>query len=130
MSISLIFNKSGILFCRFSASHKSIVLSEMKFFMWYDTYAIYGSRETLILLKPMINSSSIEIFSYNWSIDEFTMEECLQEWNTKVFNHLSIKKNSTFFLFPRKNVIMMLYMFEFYQIVQQWMSFVLTHIDQ
>jgi hypothetical protein len=26
----------------------------------------------------------MEIFSYNWSIDPLTMEECLQEWNTKV----------------------------------------------
>ena len=26
----------------------------------------------------------VDVFSYNWSVDPHTMEECLQEWNTKV----------------------------------------------
>lgn len=26
----------------------------------------------------------VEVFSYNWSVDPHTMEECVQEWNTKV----------------------------------------------
>ncbi|CAF4370023.1 unnamed protein product [Rotaria sp. Silwood2] len=62
-------------------NHK--IVSNMKFFMWYNTYAIYGTRETLILLQPDSNNSIIEIFSYNWPIDQVTMDECLQEWNTK-----------------------------------------------
>ncbi|CAF1313367.1 unnamed protein product [Rotaria sordida] len=81
-------------------SQMSLVSSEMKFFMWYDSYAIYGAREKLILLKPILNTSSIEIFSYNWSIDAITMEECRQEWNTKekCYNdvvHVRILPNST-----------------------------------
>ncbi len=36
-----------------------IVSSDMKFFMWYKSYAIYGARETLILLKPVLNTSSV-----------------------------------------------------------------------
>ncbi|CAF1577329.1 unnamed protein product [Rotaria sp. Silwood1] len=62
-------------------NHK--IISNMKFFMWYNTYAIYGTRETLILLKPDSNNSNVEIFSYHWPIDQITMDECLQEWNTK-----------------------------------------------
>ncbi|CAF1480105.1 unnamed protein product [Adineta ricciae] len=73
---------------------------DMKFFMWYDTYAIYSAREKLILLKPSLNASTIEIYTYNWSIDSTTMEECLQEWNTKekCYNdivHVRILPNST-----------------------------------
>ncbi len=26
----------------------------------------------------------VEIFAYYWPIDQLTMDECLQEWNTKV----------------------------------------------
>jgi hypothetical protein len=63
----------------------SIISLDMKFFIWHNSYAIYGAREKLILLKPILNTSSISLFSYNWSIDPITMEECLQEWNTKVF---------------------------------------------
>lgn len=37
----------------------SIISSEMKFFMWYNSYAIYGAREKLILLKPVLNTSSV-----------------------------------------------------------------------
>ncbi len=37
----------------------SIISSEMKFFMWYNSYAIYGAREKLILLKPILNTSSV-----------------------------------------------------------------------
>lgn len=40
----------------------SIVSSEMKFFMWYNSYAIYGARDTLILLKPILNTSSVCLF--------------------------------------------------------------------
>ncbi|CAF1092182.1 unnamed protein product [Rotaria sordida] len=65
----------------YNQNHK--IISNMKFFMWYNTYAIYGTREMLILLKPDSNNSIIEIFSYNWPIDQITMDECLQEWNTK-----------------------------------------------
>jgi hypothetical protein len=36
-----------------------IISSEMKFFMWYNSYAIYGAREKLILLKPILNTSSV-----------------------------------------------------------------------
>jgi len=36
----------------------------MKFFMWYNSYAIYGGRETLILLKPVLNTSSVSLFNY------------------------------------------------------------------
>jgi len=42
----------------------SIISSEMKFFMWYNSYAIYGARETLILLKPSLNTSSVSLFYY------------------------------------------------------------------
>ncbi|CAF3505213.1 unnamed protein product [Rotaria sp. Silwood1] len=78
----------------------SLVSSDMKFFMWYDSYAIYGARDALILLKPILNTSSIEVFSYNWSIDATTMEECRQEWDTKekCYNdvvHVRILPNST-----------------------------------
>ncbi|CAF3782374.1 unnamed protein product [Rotaria socialis] len=66
-----------------TTSQMSVVTSEMKFFMWYNSYAIYGARETLLLLKPVLNTSSIEVFLYNWSIDAGTMEECRQEWNSK-----------------------------------------------
>ncbi|CAF4485200.1 unnamed protein product, partial [Rotaria magnacalcarata] len=51
--------------------------------MWYNTYAIYGTRDILILLKPDSYNSTIEIYSYYWPIDQMTMDECLQEWNTK-----------------------------------------------
>ena len=76
-----------------------MVLSDMKFFMWYRSYAIYGARETLILLQPNLKDAAVgslplrrntisifqvEIFAYDWSIDSGTMDECLQEWNTKV----------------------------------------------
>lgn len=81
----------------------SFLSSNMKFFMWYDSYAIYGAREKLILLKPVLHTStvsSIEVFSYNWSIDPHTMDECLQEWNTKdkCYNdivHVRILPNSS-----------------------------------
>ncbi|CAF4963496.1 unnamed protein product, partial [Rotaria magnacalcarata] len=59
------------------------IISNMKFFMWYNTYAIYGTRDILILLKPDSYNSTIEIYSYYWPIDQMTMDECLQEWNTK-----------------------------------------------
>ncbi len=36
-----------------------IISSEMKFFMWYNSYAIYGAREKLILLRPVFNTSSV-----------------------------------------------------------------------
>ncbi|CAF2911575.1 unnamed protein product [Rotaria sp. Silwood2] len=77
-----------------------LISSEMKFFTWYNSYAIYGAREALILLKPVLNTSSIEVFSYNWSIDAATMEECRQEWNTKekCYNdvvHVRILPNNT-----------------------------------
>jgi hypothetical protein len=67
--------------------------------MWYNSYAIYGARDKLILLKPT-SSVSVEVFSYNWSIDPLTMEECLQEWNTKdkCYNdivHVRILPNSS-----------------------------------
>ncbi|UJR15456.1 hypothetical protein I4U23_002400 [Adineta vaga] len=72
----------------------------MKFFMWYESYAIYGARERLILLKPNLNTSTIEVYTYNWSIDSITMEECLQEWNIKekCYNdiiHVRISSNSS-----------------------------------
>jgi hypothetical protein len=31
----------------------------MKFFMWHHSYAIYGARERLILLKPNLNNSNV-----------------------------------------------------------------------
>jgi len=46
------------------ANQIPIVSSEMKFFMWYNSYAIYGGRETLILLKPVLNTSSVSLFNY------------------------------------------------------------------
>jgi hypothetical protein len=36
-----------------------IIISDMKFFMWYKSYAIYGAREKLILLKPNQNNSNV-----------------------------------------------------------------------
>jgi hypothetical protein len=35
------------------------LLSEMRFFTWYEEYAIYGAREKLILLKPNLTTSSV-----------------------------------------------------------------------
>ncbi len=35
----------------------------MKFFMWYHSYAIYGAREKLILLKPDLKNSTVSLFS-------------------------------------------------------------------
>ncbi|CAF0985386.1 unnamed protein product [Adineta steineri] len=76
------------------------ISSDMKFFMWYNSYAIYGARDTLYILKPDLNNSLVQLFSYNWPIDATTMEECLQEWNTKekCYNdivHVRILPNST-----------------------------------
>ena len=31
----------------------------MKFFTWYESYAIYGARETLVILKPNQNNASV-----------------------------------------------------------------------
>ena len=31
----------------------------MKFLMWYNSYAIYGARETLVLLRPDSNNSIV-----------------------------------------------------------------------
>lgn len=67
-----------------SNSQNQKIISNMKFFMWHnDTYAIYGARETLILLR-FDSNNAIESYSYHWPIDHITMDECLQEWNTKV----------------------------------------------
>ncbi|CAF4307331.1 unnamed protein product [Rotaria socialis] len=76
------------------------IISNMKFFTWYNTYAIYGTRDTLILLKPDSNNSTVEIYSYDWPVDQMTMDECLQEWNTKdkCYNdvvHVRIVSNHT-----------------------------------
>lgn len=35
----------------------------MKFFIWYNSYAIYGAREKLILLKPDPQNSTVSLFS-------------------------------------------------------------------
>jgi hypothetical protein len=40
-----------------------MIISDMKFLMWYHSYAIYGARETLILLKPNLDNSSVSLFS-------------------------------------------------------------------
>jgi hypothetical protein len=40
-----------------------MIISHMKFFLWYNSYAIYGARETLILLKPDLNNSNVSLFS-------------------------------------------------------------------
>lgn len=41
------------------SEQNSFLSSDMKFFMWYDSYAIYGAREKLILLKPILNTSAV-----------------------------------------------------------------------
>jgi hypothetical protein len=43
-------------------------------------------------------SIQVEIFSYNWPIDPTTMDECLQEWNTKVEISFIIIYKEFFFL--------------------------------
>ncbi len=49
----------------YNTSHQHRFLSsEMKFFMWFNSYAIYGAREKLILLKPVLNTSSVSSSSY------------------------------------------------------------------
>jgi len=32
----------------------------MKFFMWHNSYAIYGAREMLIFLKPNLLNSTVK----------------------------------------------------------------------
>jgi hypothetical protein len=32
--------------------------------MWYNSYAIYGARERLILLRPNLNNSSVSLFKF------------------------------------------------------------------
>lgn len=32
----------------------------MKFFMWFNSYAIYGAREMLILLRPDPRNSTVD----------------------------------------------------------------------
>jgi hypothetical protein len=36
-----------------------MIISHMKFLMWYNSYAIYGAREKLILLKPNVHDSTV-----------------------------------------------------------------------
>lgn len=39
-----------------------MIIPKMKFFMWYHSYAIYGAREKLILLKPNQQNSAVNFF--------------------------------------------------------------------
>jgi hypothetical protein len=50
------------LFILASDYSNQMIISDMKFFMWYQSYAIYGARETLILLKPDIHNSTVSFF--------------------------------------------------------------------
>ena len=86
----------------------------MKFFMWYQSFAIYGAREQLILLQANPTNSSVSLFSrfsfhfdlddciqvnlfsYHWPIDASTMDECLQEWNIKVKDRIISVRFITF----------------------------------
>jgi hypothetical protein len=45
-----------------------MIISDMKFLMWYHSYAIYGARETLILLKPDLNNSNVSLFCFKGKI--------------------------------------------------------------
>ncbi len=55
------------LFILASDYSNQMIISDMKFFMWYQSYAIYGARETLILLKPDIYNSTVSFFfKYNF----------------------------------------------------------------
>jgi hypothetical protein len=40
-----------------------MIISGMRFFMWYNSYAIYGAREKLILLKPILQNSTVSLCS-------------------------------------------------------------------
>ena len=56
-----------------------MIISDMKFFQWYHSYAIYGARETLILLKPILNNSSVSdnfYFVSNWSFFTSRLKFC------------------------------------------------------
>ena len=45
-----------------------MVITDMKFFMWYKSYAIYGAREKLILLKPDSDNSIVKLILMKKSI--------------------------------------------------------------
>lgn len=43
-----------------SDQSNQLIITDMKFFMWFNSYAIYGAREMLILLRPDPNNSTVD----------------------------------------------------------------------
>jgi hypothetical protein len=126
----------------YNTSHQHRLLpSEMKFFMWYNSYAIYGAREKLILLKPTSSVSGLNYFaySYRYHLDGNLFLQLVyrsahhgrmstrMEYQSQSKTIFELKKK---IVFLRINVTTILFMFEYYPTVQSWMFIVRTHIDR
>lgn len=43
-----------------TTANSTASISSMKFFLWYQSYAIYGAREKLILIRAKSNNSTVK----------------------------------------------------------------------
>ncbi|CAF1447612.1 unnamed protein product, partial [Didymodactylos carnosus] len=62
-------------------------IENMRFLTSYDSYAVYGARGELILLKPHLSNETREYSTYSWPVEQTVMNDCVQEWNTIKFTN-------------------------------------------
>ena len=123
----------------------------LKFLMWYRSFAIFGARERLILLRPHRNSSSVSLSSFSathsddiflsrWNFSPTIGRSIRWPWRNVCRNgilrfvfppliHHSMQIDQSIVHFSRINVIMMSFTSEFYLINSPWMFIVRTLID-